>query len=143
MADGRAHVLALVAPGATADDTVAWIAALAARDPRRSVRWPAVVGLVPAILDPLPYVAVHVVKPQRIRLERPDRRRLSAIPLTAALATIGVPCGRIVAPGKGSSGASARGILHSLSVSSRYSLPVTFESQATYCLASFQLTLIT
>src|SRR5262249_9596028 len=65
-ARGRADDPAVVAPGPAADDPEAWVAA---REPRRPVRWRAVVGLVPAILNPLPDVAVHVVKPPRIRLE--------------------------------------------------------------------------
>src|ERR1700730_14379055 len=57
-ADGRADEPGLVAPGTTAGDAEAWIAAL---EPRRSVGWRTVVGLVPAILNPLPDVTVHVV----------------------------------------------------------------------------------
>src|SRR5207302_5020529 len=126
-----------------------------------------VVVLVPAILDPLPDVAVHVVKPQRVRLKRSNGSRLLEIPSTAAAVAIGVAHARIVAPGIAGIGASPRGVLPfglcqkpvllasqlrepayillgvapahvDTSVRSRYSLPVNCESQPTYCLASPQ-----
>src|SRR5947209_20513524 len=50
-ADRRADELAVVAPGTAPDDPEAWIAA---RDPRRPLRRRAVVGRVPATLDPRP-----------------------------------------------------------------------------------------
>src|SRR5262245_43884345 len=61
-ADGRAHEFALVAPGATADNAVIRIGG----KPSRCIRWRAVVILLPAILDPLPDVAEHVVKPESV-----------------------------------------------------------------------------
>src|SRR5262245_10097953 len=105
-ADGRADDLALVAPGTAADDTVARIAA---EQPRRSVCRRAVVVLVPAILDPLPDIAVHIVKPPRVRLQRSNRRRLLPVPLTAAAVAIGMAHIGIVAPGIAGAGASPGG----------------------------------
>ena len=63
---GRADEFALVTPGATADNAVVQIAAA---KPRRCVRWRAVVVLVPAILNPFPDVAEHVVNPESVWLE--------------------------------------------------------------------------
>src|SRR5262249_60338906 len=85
----RADPLAVVAPGPAADAPEAWIAA---REPRRSIRRRTVVGLVPAILNPLPGAAVHVVKPHAFGLNDPTgavclrshglpQRSQSALPL--------------------------------------------------------------
>src|SRR5262249_11489429 len=103
----RADALAVVAPGTAADDPEAWIAA---REPRRSIRRRTVVGLVPAILNPLPGAAVHVVKPHAFGLNDPTgavclrshglpQRSQSALPLPRS------------SPGKAGTGASARGVL--------------------------------
>src|SRR5262249_37821577 len=136
----RADALAVVAPGTAADDPEAWIAA---REPRRSIRRRTVVGLVPAILNPLPGAAVHVVKPHAFGLNDPTgavclrshglpQRSQSALPLPRS------------APQERRVRAHARpGYPHSASVRSRSSLPVNCESQPTYCLASPQLTSIT
>jgi hypothetical protein len=86
-ADGRADVLALITPGAAADDAVAWLATL---QPCGSVRWRAIVVLVPGIFNPLPDIAVHVVKPKRVRLEQSNGRCVFKIPGTTAAIAISV-----------------------------------------------------
>jgi hypothetical protein len=43
--------------------------------PGRSVRWRTFVGIVPNIFAPLPDIAVHVVKAERIRFELPNGRQ--------------------------------------------------------------------
>src|SRR5437868_5317544 len=45
-------------------------------EPRRTIRWRALVILVPAILDPLIDAATHIVKPEWIWLETGDCHRL-------------------------------------------------------------------
>src|ERR1700674_2573350 len=54
---------------------------------------------------------MHVVKPERVRLERSNQRRLFAIPLAAAAVAIGVALAGIVTPGIAGHGASPRGVL--------------------------------
>src|SRR5262249_30316009 len=65
-ADSRADEFALVTPGAATDHAVIRVAA---PKPCGSVRRGAVVVLVPAILNPLPDIAEHVVKPESVWLE--------------------------------------------------------------------------
>jgi hypothetical protein len=65
-ADSRAYEVAFVAPGAPANDAVTRIAAA---NLGRCIDWRTAVVLVPAVLDPLPNVAEHVVKPEGIWLE--------------------------------------------------------------------------
>src|SRR5580704_7376393 len=65
---------------------------------------------MPSILDPLPDVALHVVKPERVRLERADRRRLSEIPPASTAVAVGFAVAGTVAPGIAGDSAGARGV---------------------------------
>ena len=89
---GRAEVLRIVVPGTAADDTPTCIAIF---HPRRSVRWRTFVAVVPGVLDPFPYVAVHVVKAEGIGRFLADRLRpvvgVRAIPGIADRAALIVP----------------------------------------------------
>ena len=67
--------------------------------------------LVPAILNPFPNVAVHVVKSKCVRLERSGGRRLFEIPLSAAAIAVGVAGARFVTPGIAGIGATAGAVL--------------------------------
>ena len=73
-----------VDPGAAAQ----YAAAAPAGDPCRTVRRGADVSIVPAVLDPLPHVAVHVVQAERVRRERAHRRCLPAVPPAPAATTV-------------------------------------------------------
>src|SRR5687767_12336438 len=53
---------------------------------------------MPAILDPLPDVAMHVMKAKRICIERADGRGLLCVPLTAAAIAIRAACADLIAP---------------------------------------------
>src|SRR3954452_12437354 len=55
--------------------------------PCRAVTGRALIGLMPAVLDPLIDTAAHVVEPERIRPEAADLRRLLGREITAILAT--------------------------------------------------------
>src|SRR5215475_4211712 len=63
---GGAEVPRFVVPGTAAHDT---LSAVATCRPCRAVRRRSVVVVVPAILDPLPDIAVHVVQAECIRRE--------------------------------------------------------------------------
>ena len=139
MAVGRAEVLRIKEPGTAANDTAATVTS----PPRRAVRGCTLVAVVEAILHPFPDVAVHVVEAERIGGERADRRRLLVVPLAAAAVAVGVALADLVAPGIGRLGAGARGIFPFRLGQQPVGLPVILESQATYCWASSQVTLIT
>src|SRR5262245_47854513 len=93
-ADGRADEVALVAPGTPADNAVIRITA---SKPRRCIDWRVIVILVPAILNPLPDVAEHIVKPERVWLERSDGRGLLEVPSAATAIAIRVAIARVIA----------------------------------------------
>jgi hypothetical protein len=63
--------------------------------------------------------------------------------MAAAAVTISTINVGNIAPGIAGAGAGPCRVSHSASVRSRYSFPVNCESQATYCFASYQVTLIT
>src|SRR5262249_30224528 len=44
--------------------------------PSRAIRWSSHVIVMPAILQPLPHVPMHIVKPESVRQETPDRRSI-------------------------------------------------------------------
>lgn len=84
------------APGCGAEEHSGTIPGTATRnaqatiagEPGRAVGRRAVVAVVPAILHPLPHVAVHVVQSEPVRRERPDGQRPCS-------ATGGQPCTRL------------------------------------------------
>ena len=69
-----------------------------ARLPRAAVARRPHVVVVAAVLHPLPYVAVHVVEPERVRRERAHRRRLPIVPGTAAPVAVGAVGAQGVSP---------------------------------------------
>src|ERR1700690_3952605 len=70
-----------------------------ARNPRRPIRRRLDIVIMPAIRDPLPHVASHIVKPERIWCEFTDRRSvLVAGPSATTVGAIGVVCANLVAP---------------------------------------------
>jgi len=69
VAGGRPEVLWIVPPGTAAEDTGLTLA----KRPRRTISRRPIVVLVIAILHPLPHVTRHIVKAERIGLERSDR----------------------------------------------------------------------
>ena len=79
--------------------------------PRGPVTRGAVVVTVPAILHPFPDVAGHVVQPETVRGERPDRRRLP--PAVGGTRTVGIlgPILDAVAPEPGCRRPGPRGVL--------------------------------
>src|SRR3954453_3902569 len=83
IAVGRPHISRIVLPGARAQDMSAAVPAA----PCRAVGGRALIGLVPAVLDPLIDTAAHVVEPERIRLEASGLRGLVVRETTAILAT--------------------------------------------------------
>src|ERR1700733_1039675 len=85
---------------------------------------------MPSILDPLPDVSLHVVEPERVRLERADGRGLSKILPSSTAVAVRFALAGTVAPRVASDRAGAQGVLVSASVRSRHGLPVTCESQA-------------
>jgi len=105
LAHGRPDKRGFVAPGAATDDAVAWIGAL---NPGRPVRRRAEIGVVPAVLDPLLDVSMHVVESEGVGLERTGRRRLLKIPSAAAPVAIGETPAGIVPPRVAAGGAGAR-----------------------------------
>ena len=81
VAIGRAEDPWVVEPGTATQHTPTTVPA--ARPRRAIARSPSIV-LMPAVLDPLPHVAVHVVQTPRGRVERPHRRGLGVVPPAAA-----------------------------------------------------------
>src|SRR5262245_43729378 len=62
---------------------------------------------MPAILHPLPDVAVHVVKSEGVGLKRTNGRRLLNVPLATTAVATSVAHTQIIAPGIASIGASS------------------------------------
>src|SRR6185369_3077889 len=106
VARGGADQARRIAPRAAAQDAALAIAGA----PRRAVERAADVELVPAILDPFPDIAEHVVEAEGVRREARNRhRRASAEGATRADA-VRVAGADHVAPVIGRRGAGARGI---------------------------------
>src|SRR5262249_15618565 len=99
--------LGIVAVGTAAGDTEACIAA---PEPCGAVHWRADVVVVPDVFNPFPDISLHIVKPERVRLEGSSGGRWAAIPMAAAAIAVGVALARIVSPGIASCGAGPRGI---------------------------------
>src|SRR5262249_54382361 len=96
IAVGDADVVVVAVPAAAAHGTAALVAA--ALGPGCRIGRGALVAVVVAIGEPGPDVALHIVKAERIGLERADRRRLLAVPAAAAVDAVGVVGADRVAP---------------------------------------------
>ena len=67
-------------------------------DPGAAVGRRADIGAVPAIRRPLPDIAQHAVKPERIGREAVDVRQFAVVPLAAAAVAVGIVGADVVAP---------------------------------------------
>src|SRR5262249_57150588 len=115
-------------PGPAAHDTARTVSAL---DPSRAVRRRAYVALVVAILRPLTDIAHHVVETEPVRGKRADRRGLPGVPLAATGGAVGIVRADGIAPGIAVCVPARVAYSYSAPESSRYDLPVFFDSQAT------------
>src|SRR5262249_21698014 len=81
------------------------------RDPRRAVGgWISRIAAGPAVLHPLPHIAVHVVQAESTGGKRADRSRPLKVPLATTAVTVGISLAELVAPGIGRRGPGARRI---------------------------------
>ena len=92
-----------VEPGPTAQSAVIAIAA----GPRIAIVRCTAIRAVPAILDPLPHIAVHVIKAKGVGRKTTNRTCLIVIPLASTAITIGPVAADIIAPAIAGCGARA------------------------------------
>src|SRR5262249_34369888 len=93
-AAGRADAPWFRAPGTAAKHSATAISCC----PRRAIGGRPVVVKMITVLDPLPHIAHHIVKAERIGLERTDRRRLAIVPVATAVKAICISLADLVAP---------------------------------------------
>src|SRR6202048_5198777 len=75
--------------------------------PCRAIAGRSLVRIVEAIFEPLPCIAGHVVKAERICFKRTDGRRTDVIPFGATHTAIGVSLAELIAPVIGCRGPGA------------------------------------
>src|SRR5262252_1837013 len=108
IATGAADEAPRVVPASATRDTRF---AVSVAGPRATVTRRKRIRVVPAVVDPLPHVAEHVIQAKRIRRETPARRGLQVVPDASASVAVGAIPVDAVAPIAHADGSGARRVL--------------------------------